>query len=160
MPELQLSRFLFLQPPRTALNDFEQTTFITQRRAFSVSTLTTLNIRYNSGFQIIQTASLDPEWKLTEQFLEVAEADLTKIYVLYAFVGDVFAHLCNLKCRFVSLFIELLIKFFRVISPLVILQSHKYKLQYPVRIVPTWAQTLHGQVISGVSFNVDDEVNV
>lgn len=47
---------------------------------------------------------------------------------------------------------------FRVIGPLVILQSFTYSLKFPMRNYPTWAQSLNGKLIVGISFNVDDEV--
>ncbi|KAI6183335.1 hypothetical protein M3Y97_00478300 [Aphelenchoides bicaudatus] len=120
MSEVQMSRFIFSVPPRSAFNRFEEGSFVIQRQAY----------------RIIESASLSPEWKTTEELLEINDSDLSKIYVLYEFVGEVFLHLSEIKCR--------------IISSLVVLQSHKYELNFPIRTTPTWAQTLHGQIISAI----------
>lgn len=122
-----LSQVIFIIPPTTALNRNEFDTIIAHRRAFN----------------LVQTANVNPIWKAESELLEIAEADLTKLYVLHEFIGNAYGHLSGLKCR--------------VISSLVVLQSYKYQLDFPMRTTPTWAQSLQRNIVCAIGFSVNDE---
>lgn len=110
-------------------------------------------------FQVVFTARCNPTWKSAEELLAVNEADLAQLYVLYEFIGEVFDHLNELKCRLVRHFLYFKHQNSRVIGPLVVIQSHLYRLTYPMFTGPTWAQSLKAQVVTAYGFDELDVVS-
>lgn len=82
-----------------------------------------------------------------------------RIYVLFEFSGVTYERLTTLGCRFAYLALFHGHQFmFRVVGPLVILQSHVYRYKFPTRTTATWSQSLCGQVITAMGVNQDELV--